>query len=111
MATDVGAVFEALADPTRRQVVELLSSGPRRAGELATSTGMSGPSMSRHLRVLLTAGLVADERVPEDARVRLFRLRPDSVVAVGAWLDQLQAEWAEHLGSFKRHVEREERHP
>ena len=61
--------------------------------------------MSRHLRVLLEAGIVADERVPEDARVRLFRLRPESVEAVQAWLDQLQAHWNEQLGSFKRYVE------
>jgi len=47
--------------------------------------------MSRHLRVLLQAGIVADERPPLDARARVFRLRPESIVAVQAWLDQLQA--------------------
>ena len=98
-------VFEALADPTRRQVVQLLSSRPHRAGELAASTGMSRPAMSRHLKVLLTSGLVDDERVAEDARVRLFRLRPESLVAVQAYLDQMQAEWRTQLRSFKRHVE------
>ena len=105
MVTDVGRLFEALADPTRRQVVQLLSEGPRRAGEIAGSAGVSGPAMSRHLRVLLEAGIVADERPPGDARVRVFRLRPDSVAAIQAWLDQLQARWDEQLQSFKRHVE------
>jgi len=105
MVTDVGRLFEALADPTRRQVVQLLREGPRRAGEIAGSAGVSGPAMSRHLRVLLEAGIVADERPPEDARVRVFRLRPDSVAAIQAWLDQLQARWDEQLQSFKRHVE------
>lgn len=105
MVNDVGRVFEALADPTRRQVVQLLSEGPRRAGELADQAAMSGPAMSRHLRVLLAAGMVADERLPGDARVRVFRLRPGSMVAVQAWLDQLQAHWEVQLRSFKRHVE------
>jgi DNA-binding MarR family transcriptional regulator len=65
--------------------------------------------MSRHLRVLLEAGVVEDERGPEDARVRLFRLRPESMVALQAWLDQLNAHWEEQLGSFKRHAERRAR--
>lgn len=105
MTADVGPVFLALADPTRRQVVELLSDGPRRASEIAGIAGVSGPAMSRHLRVLLQAGIVADERPPDDARVRMFRLRPDSMVALQAWLDQLRAHWEEQLQSFKRHVE------
>jgi hypothetical protein len=62
--------------------------------------------MSRHLRILLEAGIVGDERVPSDARVRVFTLRPDSLTAVRAWLDQVQAHWNEQLQSFKRHVER-----
>jgi DNA-binding transcriptional ArsR family regulator len=101
----VDAVLGALADPTRRRVVELLGEGPQRAGSLAAAVGASAPAMSRHLRVLLDAGVVADERVAEDARARVFRLRPESVVALQAWLDQLQAEWNEQLGAFKRHVE------
>ena len=105
MVTDVGPLFDALADPTRRRVVQLLSEGPRRAGEIADSAGMSGPAMSRHLRVLLQAGIIADERPPGDARVRMFRLRPGSMAAMQAWLDQLQAHWEAQLRSFKRHVE------
>ncbi|QNE21853.1 winged helix-turn-helix transcriptional regulator [Kribbella qitaiheensis] len=101
----VDRFFEVLADPTRRQVVRLLGEGPQRAGQLAVAAGVSSPAMSRHLRILLVAGLVADERVVEDARVRVFRLRPEPVVAVQAWLDQVQAHWQEQLGAFKRHVE------
>ena len=89
-------VFEALADPRRRQVVQMLSTRPHRAGELA---------MSRHLKTLLDAGLIEDERIRDDARLRVFRLRPQSFVAVQAFLDQLQAEWNVQLRSFKRHVE------
>ncbi len=97
-------IFDALADPTRRRVVELLGSKPARAGELASATGTSAPAMSKHLRHLLRAGLVADERDSADARVRVFRLRPQPVAAIQAWLDQLQAHWDEQLRSFQRHV-------
>jgi len=100
-------VFEVLADPRRRQVVQMLATRPHRAGELAEATGMSPPAMSRHLKVLLTSGLVEDARAPDDARVRMFRLRPESLVAVQAFLDQLQAEWRVQLRSFKQHVEKE----
>jgi DNA-binding transcriptional ArsR family regulator len=99
-------LLQALADPTRLGVVRMLSSGPRRAGELAEASGQTAPAMSKHLRVLLDAGVVTDERVASDARVRIFHLRPESVVALRAWLDQLQAQWDEQLLSFKRHVEK-----
>lgn len=102
-------VFEALADPTRRRVVQLLGRRPHRAGELANATGMSQPAISRHLKILLTTGIIEDERVPEDARVRLFKLQPESLVAIQAFLDQLQAEWRIQLRSFKRQVEGEPR--
>jgi|SRR5580658_1296504 DNA-binding transcriptional ArsR family regulator len=103
---DVAVLFGALADPARRQVVQLLGTAPRRAGELAAATGMSSPAMSRHLKVLLQAGIVTDERTAQDARMRYFRLRPQSLAALQAWLDQLQAHWDEQLASFKQHVEK-----
>jgi DNA-binding transcriptional ArsR family regulator len=102
MANDL---FSVLADPTRRRVLELLSDSPRRAGELAAAAGTSAPVMSRHLRILLETGFVADERVPDDARARVFRLRREPIGDVQAWLDQLQAHWNEQLEAFKRHVE------
>ena len=95
-----------LADPTRREVVQLLGTRPHRAGELADATGMSPPAMSRHLRVLLESGVVEDAREPGDARVRLFRLRPESLAGVQAYLDQVQMEWRSQLRSFKRHAEK-----
>lgn len=60
---------------------------------------MSPPAMSRHLRVLLESGIVEDERVPDDARLRIFKLRPQSLVAVQAFLDQLKVEWNVQLKS------------
>lgn len=107
---DVERVFGALADPTRRRVVEVLGGGPRRAGELADEAGTSRPTMSRHLRVLLAAGVVTDERPADDARTRVFRLQPDSMTALRAWLDQIQALWDEQLQAFQQHIdERNER--
>jgi DNA-binding transcriptional ArsR family regulator len=108
-SVQVAQLFDALADPTRRRVVELLGSRPARAGELAAALGTSAPAMSKHLRHLLRAGLVTDERDMTDARARVFRLRPQSVSAIQAWLDQLQAHWDVQLGSFQRHLEREKR--
>jgi len=96
----------ALADPTRRQVVDLLGAGPRPAGALAAATGTSRPMMSRHLRVLRTGGLVTEERDESDGRRRLYRLRPERFVALQAWLDQVQSFWTQQLGSFKEHAER-----
>ncbi|HEX6420017.1 MAG TPA: metalloregulator ArsR/SmtB family transcription factor [Acidimicrobiales bacterium] len=101
-------VFEVLADPTRREVVRLLGERPRRPAELAEVLGSSRPVMSRHLRILLQAGLVRDERTNADARARIFRLRPESLVAVQAFLDQVQADWKVQLASFKQHIDERE---
>ena len=101
-------LFPVLSDPTRRHVIELLGERERRAGELAAAAGTSAPVMSRHLRILLETGFVADERVPDDARLRVFRLRREPVLALQAWLDQLQAHWNEQLGAYKRYVEEKE---
>jgi len=108
---DLDTTLAALADPTRRQVVELLRERPRRAGELAESCAMSDPAMSRHLRVLRTSGLVEveEELAAHDARLRIYRLRPEPFVALQAWLDQVQAFWTEQLGAFKAHAERTQR--
>jgi DNA-binding transcriptional ArsR family regulator len=86
-----GTVIEALGDPVRRQVVRLLSGGPRRAGEIAAEIGMSAPAISRHLRVLLEALVIEDQRLETDARARVFRLRPQSITAARAWLDEILA--------------------
>jgi DNA-binding transcriptional ArsR family regulator len=105
MTAELAPVLTALADPTRRRVIQLLSAGPRRAGELAAVSGTSAPTMSRHLRVLLKAGIVVDERPSDDARTRVFWLRPESITPLRDWLDELQAVGDEQLASFKQHVE------
>jgi DNA-binding transcriptional ArsR family regulator len=98
-------MWEALADPTRRTVVELLVQQPRRASDLAQATGVTRSRMSKHLRVLLDAGIAWDERLAEDARARVFHLRPEAIGQVRGWLDRLQEQWDAQLESFKKHVE------
>jgi DNA-binding transcriptional ArsR family regulator len=97
----------ALADPARRGAVDLLRVRQRRAGELAVSLGLSAPAMSRHLRVLKETGLVeeaygADAR---DARVRVYRLKPEPFDALRAWVADVERFWTLELAAFKRHAE------
>jgi DNA-binding transcriptional ArsR family regulator len=105
----VDAILSALADPTRRRVIDLLSARPLRAGELAARARTSAPAMSRHLRVLRTSGLVEAGPVEHDARLRVYRLRPEPFASLQTWLDQVQTFWDEQLGAFKEHAERRRR--
>src|SRR5262245_922778 len=104
--SDLAGLLQALGDPVRLRVVEALSRAPERAGGLAVAAGVSAATMSKHLRALLSAGVVIDERDARDARVRVFRLRREPVVTVRAWLDQVQAHWDEQLRAFGAYVER-----
>jgi DNA-binding transcriptional ArsR family regulator len=106
MANDIDATLAALADPTRRRIVELLLERPRRAGDLAAEFAMSTPSVSRHLRVLRRSGLVTGHGVDDDARLRVYQLEREPFTALQAWLDQVQAFWTDQLGAFREHVER-----
>ncbi len=105
-AASVDGTLAALADPTRRRVVELLRRRPRRAGELASHFDVSAPAMSRHLRVLRTRGLVEEERGEGDGRVRVYRLRPRPFRDLQAWLTEVEAFWSDQLGAFKAQAER-----
>ena len=106
---NVDSTLAALADPTRRHVVELLRRRPQRSGELAMRTSTSAPAMSRHLRVLRTTGLVEAETDELDARLRVYRLRREPFAALQVWLDQVDAFWGGQLGAFKAHTERSPR--
>jgi DNA-binding transcriptional ArsR family regulator len=99
----------ALADPTRRRVVYLLRERPRRAGELADAVAMSAPAMSRHLRVLRSAGLVDEETLDSDARVRVYQLRREPFVELEEWLDEVASFWTCQLDAFKAHAEKKAR--
>ena len=109
MDNSIDDTLAALADPTRRFIVEELRRGPRRAGELASASGLSAPAMSRHLRVLRRRGLVEGGGVETDARVRLYRLRPEPFSALQRWLAEIQRFWSGQLAAFKSHAERSRR--
>jgi DNA-binding transcriptional ArsR family regulator len=104
--TRLDDTFTALADPTRRAVVDLLRKKPRRAGELSTALSMSPPAMSRHLRILRKIGLVDEEGLEGDARVRMYTLRRDRFVELRSWLDDVETFWGDQLGAFKAHAEK-----
>jgi DNA-binding transcriptional ArsR family regulator len=95
-------VFEVLAEPNRRQIVELLRHGERPVGELVASLSLSQPAVSKHLRVLRDAGMV---EVRGDAQRRLYRLRPEPLRAVDEWLTPYRAMWASSPDDLERHLE------
>lgn len=92
-------VLDVLGDPTRRQILELLRDRPRPVGEVADELPVSRPAVSRHLRLLKEAGLVADEA--EGTR-RIYRLRPEGFEGVVAYWDQF---WGQALAALKQHIE------
>ena len=96
----------ALADGTRRSAVDLLRKRPQRSGELAAALSLSPAAMSRHLRVLRRSGLVTEEALDEDARVRIYRLRPERFSDLRQWVEGVEAAWAGELNAFKAHLER-----
>jgi DNA-binding transcriptional ArsR family regulator len=97
--------FGALADPARLAVIGLLRAKPRRASDVASALSMTRPAMSRHLRILRHAGLVEETAHADDARVRIYQLRPAPFSALRRWLDEVESFWTDQLDSFKTHVE------
>lgn len=108
-SAQVDRTLAALADPTRRAVIEHLRTRPHRAGELADALGMSAPALSRHLRVLRKSGLITDDDVEHDARVRLYRLEPKEFASLREWVTEVAAFGGEQLAGFKAHAERSSR--
>lgn len=104
--TDLDQTFAALADPTRRGVIDLLRKKPRRAGELADALEMTPPAMSRHLRVLRSTGLVEETIDEGDARVHVYTLRKEPFRELRRWLEDVEAFWTLELASFKEYAER-----
>ncbi|HUI94678.1 MAG TPA: metalloregulator ArsR/SmtB family transcription factor [Xanthobacteraceae bacterium] len=94
-------VAAALADPTRRRIVELLAEGELSAGEIAARFAVSAPAISQHLRVLRAAALV---RVRAEAQRRIYELEPDGFAALDAWLAQIRQSWRGRLGTSERRL-------
>jgi DNA-binding transcriptional ArsR family regulator len=97
------AVLQALADPHRRTVLEILRDHPATAGELAEALPIARPGVSRHLRVLREAGLVD---VHPDAQRRIYRLRPEPLAEMDAWLADYRALWEQRLDALHTEVAR-----
>jgi DNA-binding transcriptional ArsR family regulator len=106
---ELDPIWATLAEPTRRDIVDLLKHGPRRAGEIADKLHMSPQAMSRHLRMLRRHGLVEEEPDDRDARARVYRLRRQPFEHLQDWLEEVASFWTEQLGAFKKHAERKRR--
>jgi DNA-binding transcriptional ArsR family regulator len=93
--------YTAIAEPHRRQILELLREGQRPAGELVERIDLSQPGVSKHLRVLREAGLVAMRPV---GKQRLYTLRATPLVEVDQWLAPYRAYWSDRLDDLERHL-------
>lgn len=98
------AAFQALADPTRRAVLDLLRRGSQPAGQIASAFPVSRPAISKHLRLLRRAHLVREHR---EGRNRVYHLNPEPLRSVASWIDQYRAFWASSLTNLKAFVEAE----
>ncbi len=95
----MATVFEAVADPTRRHILDLLRERPRIVGELVDALEISQPGVSKHLRVLREVGLV---QVRQDAQRRVYELRPEPLALLDAWLKFLPRPVGSEAGSPRR---------
>src|SRR6201984_525429 len=98
------ATFQALADPTRRAVLDLLRRGSQPAGQIASAFPVSRPAISKHLRLLRRAHLVREHR---EGRNRIYQLNPEPLRAVDSWIEQYRVFWASSLNKLKEFVEAE----
>jgi DNA-binding transcriptional ArsR family regulator len=96
--------FAAVAEPSRRQILDALRAGKRSVSELVDITGLSQPGVSKHLRVLREHGLVSVRR---DAQRRLYDIDPAPLADLDQWLEPYRALWAERLDALGRHLDEE----
>jgi DNA-binding transcriptional ArsR family regulator len=101
----VTTTFEIVAEPARREILDLLIEGPRPVGELVSATGLSQPNTSRHLRVLRDAGLVSSK---PDGQRRLYELRPEGLAELERWLAPYRRLWRGTLDALERHLDEKE---
>lgn len=94
--------FDALAEPHRRQILDLLADSERPVGYLVDRLPLTQPAVSKHLRILREAGLV---EVRGEAQRRLYRVRPEPLQEIAAWLEPYRRMWAERLDDLERHLD------
>jgi DNA-binding transcriptional ArsR family regulator len=97
--------FEAVAEPNRRRIMDMLREGERPAGELVEGLSISQPGVSKHLRLLREAGLVS---VRAEGPRRLYRLEPEALARLDAWLAPYRSFWEGRLARLERHLEEEQ---
>ena len=97
------SVFEIIAEPNRRAILSLLVSSQQSVGEIERQLRMPQPTVSKHLRVLRNAGFVEST---VDAQRRLYRLKPEPLQEVDAWLTQFRRFWSAHVDALERHLDR-----
>lgn len=97
------AVLQALADPSRRTVLEILRDHEATAGELADALPIARPGVSRHLKVLREAGLV---EARQEAQRRIYQLRPEALIEVDQWLEGYRALWSHRLDALQTEIAR-----
>ena len=102
----VGSVFDIIAEPNRRAILSLLVSSELSVGEIERRLRMPQPTVSKHLRVLREAGFVEST---VDAQRRLYRLKPDALRDLDAWLAPFRRFWAAHVDALERHLDRMDR--
>jgi DNA-binding transcriptional ArsR family regulator len=95
--------FEIIAEPNRRAILSLLVSSQQSVGEIERQLRMPQPTVSKHLRVLREAGFVQST---VDAQRRLYRLRPEPLQEIDAWLGQFRRFWSAHIDALERHLDR-----
>jgi DNA-binding transcriptional ArsR family regulator len=98
----VAPAIAVLAEPHRRQILDLLLEAERPVGELVEVTALSQPAISKHLRVLRDAGLVAVRR---EAQRRIYRVRAEPLRALDEWLEPYRALWGARLDALERHLD------
>jgi DNA-binding transcriptional ArsR family regulator len=102
----MATTFEVLAEPRRREILDLLRGGERPVGELVEQLALSQPAVSKHLKVLRDAGLV---EVRQDAQRRWYRLRPAPLAEIDAWLEPYRDLWRTRLDALESHLDRMDR--
>jgi len=100
--TNNAGVFEVLAEPNRRRILDLLRTRDQAVSELVDRLEVSQPAVSKHLRVLRQAGLV-ESRV--DAQRRVYRIRPEPLREIDRWLEPYRALWSDSLDQLEQHLE------
>jgi DNA-binding transcriptional ArsR family regulator len=94
-------IFQAIADPNRRQIIDLLSRGPMTLNAIAEKFAISRPAVSQHIKHLTECGVV---EIEQKGRERFCKVNPKSLIPAFMWLEQYQQQWVQRIDNFERHI-------